>query len=115
EIGHHIAQRDTMIPGTSPEWTLGNGVMTHLYGRLAIETGDVRFRDKANEHLNRLLGNISADASKGGRLAITELFMHVREDKRYRYGGNGLDLNWSRAYVELGVRTLRALVVAEST
>jgi hypothetical protein len=114
DIGHDIAQRDLMILGTSPEWTLGNGVMTHLYGRLAIETGQVRFRDKANEHLNRLVGNISPDPSKDGRLIINELFMHVREDGRFRYVGNGLDLNWSRAYVHLGVQTARDLLLAEA-
>ena len=81
---------------------------------LAIETGEVRFRDKANEHLNRLVGNISPDPSKSGRLAITELFMHVREDGRFRYVSNGLDLNWSRAYVQLAVHTLRDLLVAET-
>ena len=114
-VGHHIAQRDKMLAGTSPEWTLGNGIMTHLYARLAIETGDVRFRDRAHEHLNRLIGNIAPDPAQGGRLAITELFMHVREENdRFRYVGNGLDLNWSRAYVQLGVQALRDLVVAEN-
>ncbi len=114
EIGHHIAQRDKMIIGTSPEWTLGNGIMTYLPARIAIETGDVRFRDRAHEHLNRLVGNISLDPTQGRRLVINELFMHVREENnRFRYVGNGLDLNWAHAYVQLGVQAVRDLVVAE--
>ncbi len=93
-IGMNIADRDTMTPGTSPEWTLGNGAMAHIYGRLYLETGDVRFRDKANEGLNRMLGNIAESSEGDKHLMVTELFMQAREGEQYRYVANGMNLSW---------------------
>lgn len=111
DIGLDIKDRDKMIPGTSPEWTLGNGVMAHIFGKLYLETGKPELRKRATENFNRLIGTIAPDAN--GKLILNELFMHVREGSQFRFMGNGINLNWSRAYLDLAVDTMREVVARD--
>lgn len=101
DVSEDMSARDSLLkPGQEAQWCIFDPIISVIYGRRFLATGDRRALDRQREHLNRSLSQLTPPGSRFGAYRCPESYFLERGE----YVPNDITpLLWTQANLRLAL------------
>ncbi len=113
DFSDDLSMRDALLtPGDEAQWCIFDPILSAVYGRRFLQTGDPRALAEQTRFLNRSLAHLTADDSRFGGLRCPESY--YCEDRRY-VPVDQTPLLWTQGNLLVALRLMQQSLTRVST